>query len=467
MSAQATDTAVPAPAPAAAPAPAVVAESQTAAATPAADPTSAPAAPAAADAAAPEVAAAAQQPQAEQTAPADQKTEANPGVKPATEKPVEKTQTPLTSLFEKLPGILGEAKHNEMWGVQLSDSTHVPTTVVLQKFLRANDNDVSKAADQLQKALVWRRDTNPGKLLDDISFDKKKFGELGYVTTHKDAQGKDMIITWNIYGAVKDKKATFGNVDEFIKWRAALMELSVRKLGLDKVQTPIPDGGEDPYQMIQVHDYLNVSFLRMDPAVKAASSETIRIFAMAYPELLVHKYFVNIPALMGWVFKAMKVFLAPKTIAKFHPLGYGNELAAELPAYKDSLPKDYGGNGESIKITGQTVKLADAAPAAPVEQPATDATLTTDATPANAPAPATDATPATATPATDATPANAPAPATEAADPAVAETKVAEPVVAPQPEKTAEVAPSAAAVPEKTEVPSVADLSINDKAEAK
>ncbi|KAK2006988.1 CRAL/TRIO domain-containing protein [Colletotrichum eremochloae] len=446
MSAQATDAAVPAPAPAAAPAPAVVAESQAAAAAPAADPTSAPAAPAAADAAAPEVAVAAQ-PQTEQAAPADQKTEVNPGDKPAAEKPVEKTQTPLTSLFEKLPGILSEAKHDEMWGVQLSDSTHVPTTVVLQKFLRANDGDVSKAADQLQKALVWRRDTNPGKLLDDVSFDKKKFGELGYVTTHKDARGKEMIITWNIYGAVKDKKATFGNVDEFIKWRAALMELSVRKLGLDKVQAPIPDGGEDPYQMIQVHDYLNVSFLRMDPAVKAASSETIRIFAMAYPELLVHKYFVNIPALMGWVFKAMKVFLAPKTIAKFHPLGYGNELAAELPAYKDSLAKEYGGNGESIKVTGQTVKLSDAAPVAPADQPATDAT---PVTPATVPAPATET-----------------APATEAPVPVAAESEAAEPVAAPQSEKAAEAAPVTAAVPEKTEVPSIADLSINDKAETK
>ncbi|KAK1987411.1 CRAL-TRIO domain-containing protein [Colletotrichum cereale] len=448
MSAQATDTAVPAPASAAAPAPVPVAESQPAAAAPAADPISAPAAPVAADAAAaPEVTAAAQQ-QTDQTASADQKTEVKPEDKPAAEKPVEKTQTPLTSLFEKLPGILSEAKHNEMWGVQLSDSTHVPTTVVLQKFLRANDDDVSKAAHQLQKALIWRRDTNPGKLLDDVSFDKKKFDELGYVTTHKDAQGKEVVITWNIYGAVKDKKTTFGNVDEFIKWRAALMELSVRKLSLDKVQTPIPDGGEDPYQMIQVHDYLNVSFLRMDPAVKTASSETIRIFAMAYPELLVHKYFVNIPALMGWVFKAMKVFLAPKTIAKFHPLGYGNELAAELPAYKDSLAKDYGGNGESIKITGQTVKLADAAPAEkPAEKPATVAT----------PAPAV---PAAAT---------APAPATEAPVPAVAETKVAEPVAAPQPEKAAEAAPApaAAAVPETTEVPNVADLSINDKADSK
>lgn len=322
-----------------------------------------------------------------------------------------------------------------MWGVQLSDDTHVPTTVVLQKFLRANDDDVSKAADQLQKALIWRRDTNPGKLLDEVSFDAKKFGDLGYVTTHKDAQGKEMIITWNIYGAVKDKKATFGNVDEFIKWRAALMELSVRKLNLDKVQTAIPDGGEDPYQMIQVHDYLNVSFLRMDPAVKAASSETIRVFAMAYPELLVHKYFVNIPALMGWVFKAMKVFLAPKTIAKFHPLGYGSELGGELPAYKDSLPKDYGGNAEGIKTTGQTVKFAEAE--APVEKPAADAT----------PVPVVAAPAATET-----------QPTAEA--PAVA---VSEPGVASEPVKAA----PAAAEAEKTEVPTVADLSINDKTEAK
>ncbi|GJC90865.1 phosphatidylinositol transfer protein SFH5 [Colletotrichum liriopes] len=448
MSAQTTDTAVPAPAPAAAPAPTAVPEPQPAAAAPAADPTSAPAAPAVAADAAPEQQQ--QQQQTEQTAPTGQNTEETAEVKPAAEKPVEKTQTPLTSLFAKLPGILSEAKHNEMWGVQLSDGTHVPTTVVLQKFLRANDDDVSKAADQLQKALVWRRDTNPGKLLDDVSFDKKKFDELGYVTTHKDAQGKEMIITWNIYGAVKDKKTTFGNVDEFIKWRAALMELSVRKLSLDKVQTAIPDGGEDPYQMIQVHDYLNVSFLRMDPAVKAASSETIRVFAMAYPELLVHKYFVNIPALMGWVFKAMKVFLAPKTVAKFHPLGYGSELAVELPAYKDSLPKDYGGNGESIKITGQTVKLADAAPAAPAEKPATEATPTPAAPATEAPAPAATETKA-AEPASVTTPAVA----------------TAEPVAAPQPEKAAEAAPTAVAGPEETEVPNVADLSINDKAETK
>ncbi|KAI8240481.1 Phosphatidylinositol transfer protein sfh5 [Colletotrichum sp. SAR 10_77] len=450
MSAQpANDTPAAAAAPAAAPAAAASAPVAAAAgaSAPAADAAAvAPTAPAAA--AAPEAqqqktedAAPAPAAQATETKPEEKKEEKPAAAAAAAEKPAEEKKTSLASLFEKLPGILEAAKHKEMWGVQLSDNTHVPTTVVLQKFLRANDDDVAKAADQLQKALEWRRDTNPGKLLDDVSFDKKKFDELGYVTTHKDTEGKEIIITWNIYGAVKDKQATFGNVDEFIKWRAALMELSVRKLGLDKVQTPIPEGGEDPYQMIQVHDYLNVSFLRMDPAVKNASSQTIKIFAMAYPELLNHKYFVNIPALMGWVFKAMKVFLAPKTVAKFHPLGYGSELGNELPALKQSLPKDYGGSGESIKTTGQTVKLADAA--APV------------------------------VPATETKAAETPAPAAPAASEPVAA------AAAPQPEKAAEAAPAAsepvkaeapkeeAPKAEGSEVPHVADLSIKDDAEAK
>lgn len=217
MSAQATNDTPATAAPAAADsvaAPDASSEAQPAAAAapaPAAEAASAPAAPAAA-------------PEHQQTADAaaaaaaqktEEKSEEKPEEKPAAvEKPAEKTQTPLTSLFEKLPGILEAAKHKEMWGVQLSDSTHTPTTVVLQKFLRANDDNVSKAADQLQKALEWRRDTNPGKLLDEVSFDKKKFDELGYVTTHKDAEDKEVIITWNIYGAVKDKQATFGNVDE-------------------------------------------------------------------------------------------------------------------------------------------------------------------------------------------------------------------------------------------------------------
>jgi phosphatidylinositol transfer protein SFH5 len=137
------------------------------------------------------------------------------------------------------------------------------------------------------------------------------------------------------------------------------MELSVQKLKLDQVTEPIPEGGEDPYQMIQVHDYLNVSFFRMDPAVKAASKETISVFSMAYPELLAHKYFVNVPAIMGWMFGAMKLFLAPATLRKFHPMTSGTTLATELKGIVSTLPKEYGGQGPSVK-EGMSVSLTEA-----------------------------------------------------------------------------------------------------------
>ena len=109
------------------------------------------------------------------------------------------------------------------------------------------------------------------------------------------------------------------------------------------------DSGIDPYRMIQVHDYLNVSFLRMDPAVKAASKEVIATFSMAYPELLNEKFFVNVPLLMGWVFTAMKLFLSPETVKKFHPLSYGSSLASELPSFGKELPVPYGGKGKPGK----------------------------------------------------------------------------------------------------------------------
>lgn len=95
------------------------------------------------------------------------------------------------------------------------------------------------------------------------------------------------------------------------------MELSVKELDLASATEKIPENGPDPYRMIQVHDYLNVSFLRMDPTIKAASTETIKTFSMAYPELLKEKFFVNVPLVMGWVFAAMKLFLSPETIKKF------------------------------------------------------------------------------------------------------------------------------------------------------
>jgi hypothetical protein len=264
--------------------------------------------------------------------------------------------TPLEKLFAELSSIVQEAGHDEMWEVKLKDASDVPTSIVLEKFLRANSKDVAKAKAQLTEALKWRKNVDPVKLLEDVEFDAGKFGGLGFVTVYPktESHGKE-IVTWNIYGSVKDKQATFGNVEEFVKWRAALMELSVKELDLPSATEPIPADGVDPYRMVQVHDYNNVSFLRMDPAVKAASKEVIQVFSMAYPELLKEKFFVNVPVVMGWVFAAMKLFLSPETVKKFHPLAYGSSLAGELKAFGPELPVVYGGKGKDIK-EGLTVK---------------------------------------------------------------------------------------------------------------
>lgn len=285
-------------------------------------------------------------------------------------------ETSLSKLSTRLPEIIKSVGHSEMWGVQLGDpNSHVPTKVVLQKFLKANNDAVASAEKQLTEALEWRKKTNPAALIDG-SYDESKFGGLGYLTTHKDDAGKETVVTWNIYGAVKDFKATFGDLDGFIKWRTALMELSVRQLDLASVTEPIPEDGQDPYQMIQVHDYLSISFLIPPSHVKAASSKTIELFSTVYPELLSHKYFVNVPVIMGWMFAAMKRIIAPATLMKLHMISAGDQLAAELPTIAATLPKEYGGKGPGVKEQGQGVTLVGAKAEAPKEAPA-DAAATT------------------------------------------------------------------------------------------
>lgn len=121
--------------------------------------------------------------------------------------------------------------------------------------------------------------------------------------------------------------------------------------------------GEDSYQMIQVHDYLNVSFLRLNPAIKAATKKTIEVFTTAYPELLREKFFVNVPAVMGWMFAAIKVFLSKNTTRKFHPISNGANLAREIPSLKEQFPKVYGGSAPDLQEGARTVNLVQEEPA--------------------------------------------------------------------------------------------------------
>lgn len=140
-------------------------------------------------------------------------------------------------------------------------------------------------------------------------------------------------------------------MSRFLRWRVDLMERSVEFLDLKSAKEPIPDWNSeqstvDPYQSMQVHDYLQVSFFRTPSEVKNASKKTIELFQKYYPELLEKKFFVNVPFLMGWVYNAMKLLVAKETFKKLIMLSYGEELAKHMGSI--SIPTAYGGKGEPL-----------------------------------------------------------------------------------------------------------------------
>ncbi|KAJ5958433.1 uncharacterized protein N7479_005583 [Penicillium vulpinum] len=279
---------------------------------------------------------------------------------PKVEKPAYLSKNPaLSELFGRLPTILENTGHTEMWGVPLKDSDDIPTVNVLIKFLRANEGNAKAAETQLSSALQWRKEVNPLALAESAKYSAAKFGGLGYLTTYEE-NGRPLVFTWNIYGAVKDITATFSNTDEFVQWRAALMELAVQDLKMKDATEVIEYDGEDPYQMVQVHDYMNVKFFRMDPSVRAATKKVIEVFATAYPELLSEKFFVNVPAIMGWMFTAMKFILSRNTTRKFHPITNGANLAREFsPSIAAQIPKAYGGKGPELKESARFIPLVE------------------------------------------------------------------------------------------------------------
>ncbi|KAH0566294.1 hypothetical protein GP486_000320 [Trichoglossum hirsutum] len=271
---------------------------------------------------------------------------------------------PILKFEATLPAVLQSAGANEIWGFRLR---HIETDAkrrfqcrnILQKFLRANANNVDRAARQLIETLKWRSEFEAANTVFE-TFDKSRFERVGYITTIDDPNGDDgkAVITWNVYGSVKDNKETFGDVEGFLRWRVSLMEMAMKELNFCAGRRPIPDYGcgDDPYQITQVHDYLQVSFFRMDPSVRASSKRVIEVFRDHYPEMLARKFFVNVPVLMGWVYGTMKLLLPAATTSKFTFMSYGNQLAKEIG---DAIPEVYGGKGAALDNINIAPKLGD------------------------------------------------------------------------------------------------------------
>ena len=136
----------------------------------------------------------------------------------APEKPAYFKNNPgLATFFERLPAIIKNAEHSEMWGVHLveNDASHAPTINILIKYLRANEGNVKLGEEQLTNALKWRKSMDPVALAESGVYDAGKFAGLGYLTNYTEASGKD-VVTWNIYGGVKDLGKTFGDMDELV-----------------------------------------------------------------------------------------------------------------------------------------------------------------------------------------------------------------------------------------------------------
>lgn len=126
-----------------------------------------------------------------------------------------KNNPALSQFFDRLAEIVKTTEYSEMWGVSLQqDSSHAPTINVLIKYLRANEGNVRLAETQLTDSLKWRKSMSPIELAETGSYSASKFAGMGYLTNYKDSNGKETVVTWNIYGGVKDLGNTFYDADE-------------------------------------------------------------------------------------------------------------------------------------------------------------------------------------------------------------------------------------------------------------
>ncbi|KLO12735.1 CRAL/TRIO domain-containing protein [Schizopora paradoxa] len=228
------------------------------------------------------------------------------------------------------------SKTYTLWGINISPDSppDARKSVVLVKFLRARNNDVGEALKMLTDTLKWREEFKVEEALKE-DYPADVFGNLGHIF------GKDKLnhpVTYNLYGANKDLKAVFGDVDRFIRWRVALMEKGIAKMDFETVD-----------QMVQVHDYEGVGMSSRDANSKKAAAEATAIFQNYYPEFLYKKFFVNVPSFLTWIFWFFKPFVSAQTLAKMSVVGSGAQTIGKdlLPVIDASqLPKRYGGQSD-------------------------------------------------------------------------------------------------------------------------
>lgn len=226
-----------------------------------------------------------------------------------------------------------------MWGVKIDPSNprDAKVSVVLMKFLRARNLNITEAQDMLQSTLRWRKSFNIEAAMQEV-FPEGRFDAMGRFYG-KDKEGRPVM--YNIYGGGLNLKEVFSDVQMFLRWRVALHERMMQMLDFETVD-----------QTLQVHDYLGVGLTTSrDANSKNAAREATNIFASHYPELLYKKFFINVPSILSWIFWAFKPLLAPATVAKMSVVGTGAHTIHQAlgPHIDDKeLPVQYGGQAEGF-----------------------------------------------------------------------------------------------------------------------
>lgn len=276
----------------------------------------------------------------------------------------------LAVIIDGLPDILGQLdnpEYDEIFGyrINVADKEYVDVLIrneILLKFLAADGYDLDLAKERLINTFNWRNKFQPLSAAFDENF-HVELVELGVITHfNKDVKLPNLdIATWNLYGNLKNPKKIFEKFggklhkdlpgSEFLRWRIGLMERALQLLDFTN---------PDLNRIAQVHDYKNVSILRIDPGMRAATKEIIKIFGDNYPELLSTKFFVNVPLLAGWVFTFLKALgiITEETLRKFQVLNHG-DLLKSFGA--DNLPIEYGGKlkKDLFALEVSNVKLSE------------------------------------------------------------------------------------------------------------
>lgn len=207
---------------------------------------------------------------------------------------------------------------------------------LIYKLCKAYQFNETETKDKIIKILNWRRKFNPlsaGFLEQhDVKFEK-----IGVLTEDNGNESNKKVLTWNLYGEVKDKSKIFGKgeSEKFIRYRIGLMERGINLLNFDD---------DENCYMTQIHDYKDVSlFFGMNGEMKSCIKNIIAIFQDYYPESLYAKYFINVPTIMAWIYDVIIKFVDKHTRDKFVVLRNGSNLGQ----YIKNCPRlNYGGKSE-------------------------------------------------------------------------------------------------------------------------